>query len=302
MTYEKHQQSQEAKNRRSQRDRELHLRKMASARLKPFDWSDENLGIRRKDVGVFQSAARVFDHIILVRSTNPASLVYIDNQHHFCPKPIDCKVKTADRDVYVDKLGIQVKSAGLVVNPELLGVSVFSNTSKYQKSIEEWNKFTQDNPQISKNLFDRRGARKGFFAVENFPGNRYGCLMVSDQNVPDRYFNMSVSAFQEWKNRHMRYIHGDYDLYAIIDSVNPSADFLENEIFGVRNYYSPILEKIRDFVNGAIGAPMIQHGEQFLYRHQDDVVLVFYPGGDAYYFKEPAVSIEEIFKLLYNVK
>lgn len=302
MKFDKRTQNEAAQSRRSQQGRELHLQQLASARLKTFAWGDERLGIRRKDVSVFKTAASVFDRIVLVRSTNQASLVYIGDQFNFCPKPIDCKAKTADKDVYVDKLGILVNCAGLVVDPELLGAQAFKDSAKYEKSLGGWRDFTKINPEISgrRKIFERRGERKGFFAVDLLPGNRYGCLMVSEQDVPDRYFNVVEKAFQEWKGRCLRYLHADYDLYALIDPDDPALQGLEGRVHGMRNIHSPIWGAFRDFVNAALGAEMIQHGEQVLDHHQDDIVFVFYPSGVVCYFDEPVATIEEIFRLLYG--
>jgi len=70
--------------------------------------------VRPKDKTVFLEAARHFQVWILVRRTNVASLQYI-GQPGYIPKRIDCKAKTADKDVPPYKL------AGLVVDPNLQG-------------------------------------------------------------------------------------------------------------------------------------------------------------------------------------
>lgn len=61
--------------------------------------------------------------------------------------------------------------------------------------------------------------------------------------------------------------------------------------------------EIQEFVNRGIGAPMIQHGEQFLVQHedQDEPVYVFYPNGYAYRFSGKAESIQEIFEVVLKV-
>jgi hypothetical protein len=71
--------------------------------------------------------------------------------------------------------------------------------------------------------------------------------------------------------------------------------------FGVENTYSKRQKEVEEFVNRGIGAAMIQHGEQYLERHKDDVVFIFNPTGSVFYLDESASSIKEIFRLLYHV-
>ena len=71
--------------------------------------------------------------------------------------------------------------------------------------------------------------------------------------------------------------------------------------FGVENTYSTRQKEVEEFVNRGIGAAMIQHGEQYLERHKDDVVFIFNPTGSVFYLDESASSIKEIFRLLYHV-
>jgi hypothetical protein len=67
--------------------------------------------MRTQDITIFAQAARQFKVWILVRRTNPKSLQYVALPG-YTPKRIDCKAKTADKDVSSYKL------AGLVVDPE----------------------------------------------------------------------------------------------------------------------------------------------------------------------------------------
>ena len=106
----------------------------AADRLRPLDWSSE-LGIRRKDINVFRSAATAFNHLILVRASNPESLNYI-GRRMYLPKPIDCKSKTAKANVYLQMIGLEIQAKGLVVDPTLLGSSVYSGDAT--EAMEEW--------------------------------------------------------------------------------------------------------------------------------------------------------------------
>ena len=66
--------------------------------------------MRLNDKKIFLQVAQELKLWILVRRTNPASLQYI-GRASYAPKSIDCKVKTADRNVGPSLL------AGLVVDP-----------------------------------------------------------------------------------------------------------------------------------------------------------------------------------------
>lgn len=79
--------------------------------------------IRPQDQAVFAAAALQIGVYILVRGTNEDSLKYIQDQR-FVPKPIDCKMKTADRG----------DLAGLVVDP-VLNSDAFSD-GRREKAIK----------------------------------------------------------------------------------------------------------------------------------------------------------------------
>jgi hypothetical protein len=298
--YSKSAQRQANADRRSQADREPFRRARAAARLKPFDWGDPDLGVRRSDVGVFLAAARGFNHIVLVRATNPASLGYIGHAEAV-PKPIDCKAKTADRDVYIPRKGILAHTAGLVVDPDLVGADAYKE-GKHDKARDEWQSFLKNKTrdEIARKVYRRRGD-KGFFAVDTDASSfYYGCLMISRQDIPQD-FDEAIAATTRWRRPRMQYIHGDYDLYALLNADSGNGPTQHNKVYGVDNYYSPTLPAIQDFVNRGIGAPMIQHGEQFRYKHQGDRVYAFYPDGSSYRFDEGTASIEEMFEVVFQV-
>jgi hypothetical protein len=303
-------------NRRGQMHEELFRHAQVLRKIKPFDWGDSRLGIRRSDIDVFKAAALAFNHIILVRATNPESLKYIGNKNMY-PKPIDCKAKTADCNVYIPfSCGpvIHAKTAGLVVDPTLVGARAFKE-GRYAKAVEAWNDFLKDKTpdERSKKIFKRHGSEKGCFAVDTDINSKYyGCLMISTEDESPSFGKAALAATPRWGNNHarlegaqcsmrMRYIHGDYDLYALLNLDNLNERRLENVVYGVKNYYSPKLEAIQDFINKGIGTPMIQHGDQFRYKHQSDKIYAFYPNNTVYIIDESTASIEEIFEIIYGV-
>ena len=79
--------------------------------------------IRAQDKAVFAAAAFQIGVYILVRGTNEDSLKYIQDPR-FVPKPIDCKMKTADRG----------DLAGLVVDP-VLNSDAFSD-GRREKAVK----------------------------------------------------------------------------------------------------------------------------------------------------------------------
>lgn len=284
----------------------------AAARLRPINWGDPALGIRRQDTKVFSKVAEQFEHIILVRWTNPDSLTYVGKKG-FAPKPIDLKPKTAKLDVYHQATGLQIKSKGLVVDPDLLGLSVYGDNS--EKALEEWQKFLKHQTQIEKerHIFHRNQG-KGFFAVDLYKASeRYGCLMVSDQNVPSHRFSLAESSSLDFKLQHMSYIHADYDLYGLIDLEATQKVLRQSQgkdkyaksrtieqLIGAENRRTEKQKEIEAEVNRGIGVPMIQHGSQDIFEMKDDTIYVFYPNGSIFQMKETVDAIKDVYERVFN--
>lgn len=304
-SYFQKKQVEEKSHQRGQIDRQDFNRRQASAKIKDFNWGDEKLGIRRVDVGVFQAAARAFDHIILVRATTFASLQYIGNKNMY-PKPMDCKAKTADNNVYIHystSRSIFSKTAGLVVDPTIVGAKAFED-AKYDKVMEAWHAFLKDKTpdEIKCGIFRRRG-NSGSYAVDlNTNSHYYGCLMISNHNDVVALTNATNDGTYKFDETGMQYIHGDYDLYALLDVDDINELTLTEWINGQENFCSKKFNAIKEFINNGIGSPMVQHGDQFRIKHQSDKLYAFYPTGSAYKIYESGQSIKEIFALVYGVK
>ena len=76
----------------------------------------------------------------------------------------------------------------------------------------------------------------------------------------------------------VRYLHGDYDLYAIIRADRPTANLAgvggtPEHLTGHSSYLLPL----QHYINSRIGVPMVQHGAQEAgYGHlEDDTVDIF---------------------------
>jgi hypothetical protein len=218
--------------------------------------------MRSQYIAAFQAAARTYSLYILVRRTNPASLRYIGHPG-YAPKRLDCKAKTADFDAAV--AGRKRILAGLVVDPQLVGPAAF-RPGKYQDALKDWDTLASQLPaggtRASKIYIP--GGR--FYIVQTDPEHdHYGCLMFAANSL--------IAG--------AKYIHGDYDLYALIRADEPGRNvFVQEERLGQKHARSRDFFDAQHFLNRRIGAPMVQHGEQETYRrHTDEVVDLFRPDG-----------------------
>ena len=222
-------------------------------------------GIRSSDMQVFGAAAKHFRVYILVRATNTASLPYI-RMAGFSAKRFDCKAKTADKSALVR--GKMREIAGLVVDPNIVGPLAFDG-DKFQKALREWAEFE---PLVCRSFW-----QDGRQALTYFPGGkvygvqldpespRYGCVLFSSSSL--------VSA--------ATYIHGDYDLYAIVPADKPGDTLLvKDEMLGFKHFRSKELLDVQIFINKRIGRAMILHADQEKYStHTDESIYAFFPDG-----------------------
>lgn len=241
-------------------------------------------GMRAEDIAIFKNAAKNYRVFILLRATNPASLRYI-GMKGYSAKRLDCKAKTADLPV-LTRYGVR-DCAGLVVDPSLVGPAAYKD-NKYAKALLEWQKFA---PKICTNFCDENGRpTKTYFPGGMFYGvqldqqnPRYGCVMFSASSL--------ISA--------ATYIHGDYDLYAIVptDGRNETV-FVEEKRLGEKHVRSKELLDVQTFLNARIGRPMILHGDQEKYsEHSDEEVYAFFPDGVTVQALESKSQIETFYQI-----
>jgi hypothetical protein len=79
------------------------------------------------------------------------------------------------------------------------------------------------------------------------------------------------------------YIHGDYDLYDIIDITQAHRNLTAVEVLlGQPHRRGPKVLTVQKFVNSRIGSPMLQHGAdaQFLSEHRSEPIDAFGPKGE----------------------
>jgi hypothetical protein len=233
----------------------------------------EELSMRPNDRKVFADAAKTLGLWILVRRTNEASLQYI-NKPLYYPKPIDCKCKTADIDAYPGK-----RLAGLVADP-FLYERAFAG-GKAIKAKELWRSFWAE-----------KGCRLGANGrPETPPPSARGYGVVNNERS-EHHGVLTLNKL---------YLHGDFDLYDIIDPSEPKRNQPRSEMLhGVLHMVSPHLQKVQDFVNRAVGSPVIQHGGEMQFTgHSEQTIDGFMPSGDTFTTQTQA-GIQEVYQIVFE--
>ncbi|WP_428670206.1 hypothetical protein, partial [Roseibium sp.] len=207
------------------------------------------------------------------------------------PKRLDCKAKTADFDVAPKDYKISAAKrgciAGLVVDPNIFGPSAFKE-GKFAKAEREWNTFkNQLRPEVA--TYDQQQMltyipHGGLYFVELNPEDPfYGCVKFASNSLI----------------RGAKCIHGDFDLYGIVDMQSPERMIrVREERLGMTHARSPKFFDVQHYVNGKIGVPMVLHGSQETYasEHEDDELDVFFPNGRIAYAGPTAADISEFYQ------
>jgi hypothetical protein len=239
--------------------------------------------VHPRHFGAFVEAARTFGCHILLRKTGRASLQWV-GKPGYTGKRADMKAKTAK----CDAAGYRLE--GLVVSPE-----IHPGACK-PGAMQEWHK-SKHLITIPPNGFGDNDRLRGCltpYVLQTNPRHRhYGCIALVENGLLAPH-----------------YVHGDYDLYAIIPAgarrdaqrppvrpqpmvVNPPRVLgleqrLELEAKAPVDHVGPLSFKVANFLNvkigetapGALGALMVNHGEQVnlgaaMQDHQE--VLAFMP-------------------------
>ncbi|MET1415370.1 hypothetical protein ABVF61_24055 [Roseibium sp. HPY-6] len=241
-------------------------------------------------IGIFRSAAKLYNVAILVRRTNTASLQHI-GESYAVPKRLDCKAKTADFDVTPRGCTVpdvqRPSIAGLVVDPELVGEKAYTD-GKYAKAVAAWRSFAgQLKPEMAS--FEQQKTNTyiptgGVYFVERNPQDPYfGCVKFTSSSL--------ITAG--------KCIHGDFDLYGIVDMDAPDTIVrVKERRLGQTHARSPKFMDVQNFVNNRIGVNMILHGSQETYAtdHEDDDLDVFFPDGRVDYAGPSAQDIDAFYQ------
>ena len=218
---------------------------------------------------IFVAAAREFKCHILVRKTGRAAITWI-GKRGYTGKRADLKAKTSNLNFG------RFQTAGLVCSP-LLMPQVFTGKRLFE-ARQEWAKCAHliTAPNDSRGFDDKRairGCRTPYLVQTNSDHIHYGCVALVEMGllVP-------------------RYVHGDYDIYAIIpvgehfddkfvkvrksmlgSTMTPEALRLKERLdLSVANNVGPLSFRVATYINNHIeatspdllGALMINHGEQ----------------------------------------
>jgi hypothetical protein len=243
-------------------------------------------------VEVFRAAARHFNVFIAVRQTNTASFDYIQKPGYMA-KRFDCKAKTAKKDIVLE--GRLRKTAGLVVDWDLMGdqrhLAYGGDVEGAQKAWKDFSAYHV------KDIHDEHGkprhtyvpAGKLYWTQKDPQHPHYGCVMFASTSL--------IAAGL--------YIHGDYDLYAIVPAdARRSMIYIVNPGWG--NIQMPHargkeLYDIQIYINSRINRPMVLHGDQEKYKsHAEDNIVVFFPDGitDKEYYGKAA--IEDLYRTVFQ--
>lgn len=218
---------------------------------------------------IFVAAAQMFDCHILIRQTGRASLSWV-GKRGYTGKRADLKAKTANINIGRHSV------AGLVCSP-LLRPEVFS-PDRLASAHKEWLKSCHliTVPSDTSGFDDNRqprGCSTPYLVQTNQNHKHYGCVALVDMGllIP-------------------RYVHGDYDLYAIIPATHvfdPSTIPIRRSTIGstmapdrlglrerlqmqVPNLEGPLSFQVANYINiriagtspDLLGSLMVNHGEQ----------------------------------------
>jgi hypothetical protein len=225
--------------------------------------------IHPNHINIFIAAAQEFNCHILVRKTGQAALNWV-GKRGYTGKRADMKAKTANQNVGRYQL------AGLVCSPFVQPLAFTGE--RLASAQKEWSKCQHliTVPSNTMGFDDQRqprGCHTPYLLQTNTDHKHYGCVALVDMGllIP-------------------RYIHGDYDLYAIIpaskafdpnalnpltsklgSTMRPSSMGLEAyERLFVDNKESQLSFRVATYINNRIesispdllGALMVNHGEQ----------------------------------------
>jgi hypothetical protein len=136
------------------------------------------------------------------------------------------------------------KLAGLVIDP-----TIHPNAFRGDKKLKADNAWKEMKPLVGTT-----------YKVDlNKQSRHYGCLT----------FNGS-------------YIHGDYDLYDVIDVVHARRNLaLVETLLGQPHLRGYKVTPVQEYINSRIGSPMIQHGGETQYKdHSEQSIDAFGPNGE----------------------
>ncbi|RYH10291.1 hypothetical protein [Tropicimonas sp. IMCC6043] len=229
----------------------------------------ENYGVLSSHRRAFFSAAQRGKVAIAVRVTKGMSLRHV-GKAYAAAKRIDCKAKTTDFD-FKRPDGVVVPG-GLVANPHLAGQNAYE-AGKFEGARKNWAKFS--NEMLAPEL----ASAEALSEMTYVPGGRQYFLELREG---DPYW-ACVKFTSSGLIAAGKPIHGDYDLYDIVPMDTPSENVRTwGKLAGQDHARGRHFIDVQNWVNMAIGYPMILHGSQAKYlpvHEADDGIVVFFPDG-----------------------
>ncbi|MCI5111111.1 MAG: hypothetical protein MRY75_11215 [Marivita sp.] len=263
---------------------------------------DADRVMRRQDQLAFAYTAWWFHVFILVRRSNPASIRFI-GRTGFIPKGPDTKAKTAQNNVAIEGTRWVSKVAGLVCNPTAAAMRLaYATPKKYASAMKEWTKFVASGRHCDDLEWEDASTPSRFylpmgqpFFTDTRPGSkRYGALMKDTGRGV----------------LHASYIHGDYDLFAVVPADNPGVNIVVSEQHAsspwshlhragkspaatndadktdaqkreeIPNFRGQKFIDVQNMLNRRMGVNMVLHGSQEKAVNSfDEEVDVFMPNG-----------------------
>lgn len=276
--------------------------------LKTLPPGIENV-MRPRDWAAFAYTAWWFQVYIMVRRSNELSIDFV-GKAGFVPKSPETKAKTAQKDFKNLVTGVDLEVGGLVCNPYAPGMEGAYEPDKLSGAKKEWDKFVSTGrlgeaewePDGKVSTRPVRPASARFFVDMNRASKRFGALMQCDPSQP----------------RAARYVHGDYDLFAIVPADDPSTNIVVAEQHPaspwhplrrppgavapetdpdrksevqrreeILNFRGREFTDVQNMLNARMGVNMILHGSQEkAVESFKEKVDVFFPDGETAIFLE----------------
>lgn len=129
-------------------------------------------------------------------------------------------------------------------------------------------------PRIHPKAFDaskQEDALHAWAAMQTLVGHKY----IVDEDTQSKHYGCLML--------NGCYIHGDYDLYDVVDILQPRRNLgLVTTLDGQPHTRAPRFYALQDFINAKLGTPMIQHSgnAQYAAHPERPMIDAFGPNGD----------------------
>jgi len=245
---------------------------------------------RPQDLALFKRTAKLFGVYIALRRINKASLQYI-GVDGYRPKLIDCKAKTAKSDVSVD--GKRYRTAGLVIDCNLLRnhLAEAFGVGKIAKAQDAWTDFAASGRLAPLSFYGPDGKPPisynhgySYFTEMDRNNPHYGCIRHSPTGA----------------TRGGKYVHADFDLYAVVSPDSAGNAFVREERLGQPHSRSKHQMDVQNYITAQLPG-LVNHGEQDTFKRDlDDELDLFHPDGSTVEAIIGAAAIEKLYATVFK--